>query len=337
VPEIFALNRESLAIYPVPLPDCVATSDYDNAVTLLRLGSEGLTEETVGFAIPDGMDIAAGRLRSFAPLDGATFGYGQSRRVLLFDVARHAMTKHRVCDCLEETLAGLHVLDAAKRLFLCEVVRREHRREPMRLLRVVDLAGGRPVVCAEKQVGEVVLAVQAGGAVVYHREYHTLSAFDASLSTVKHALLDLFADKRDALRRITEVVLHPTLPFAVLVDRSPERNEKYVVRLALWDCDNPRIFPLPHPGINREGFYCSGVQFSPDGSWVVFRDESRSSAGPVFVALPVDGARGMYLGPAVNLGSTLAAPPTSTAWIGEPLSFVACDGSALYCWRMDAL
>jgi hypothetical protein len=335
VPEIFALNRETPDIFSVPMPDTVATRDYDNAVTLLHLGSEGLTEERVGLPIPDDMDIAAGMLRNFAPLDGSTFGYGQSRRVLLFDLERRTMTKHRVCDCLEETLAGLHVLDAARRLFLCEVMRREHRQVPVHLLRVVDLTGERPVMRTEDQVGEVVLAVQAGGVVVYGRERHALWALDSSLTPVKHALVDLFADKRDALRRVTELALHPTLPFAVLVDRSPTRNEEYVLHLALWDCDSPRIIPLPHPGVNREGFYCSHLQFAPDGSWLVLRDETISATEPVFVALPVTAADEMPLGPAVVLGSTLSGPPTSAAWIAEPLSLVACDGSALYRWRLD--
>jgi hypothetical protein len=74
----------------------------------------------------------------------------------------------------------------------------------------------------------------------------------------------------------------------------------------------------------------SRFEFSPDGDWLVFRDESeitRSVTNPIFVAMTVDGSRQLPLGKPHILGKVMReyAYPTSTAWIKQPVSFVVCD------------
>ena len=94
---------------------------------------------------------------------------------------------------------------------------------------------------------------------------------------------------------------------------------------------------------NIKGLTCSGFQFSPDGRWLVFRDESeevlQNIPNPTFVAMPVDGDRQMPLGKPKVLGKVMRdnAQPTSTAWIKKPLSFVVSDGLVLYKWELDGL
>ena len=81
----------------------------------------------------------------------------------------------------------------------------------------------------------------------------------------------------------------------------------------------------------------SAFQFSPDGTWMVFRDEGDGRDTPLFVAVPVDSTTENLLGRAVVLGRGAIAgqAPASTAWIAAPLSFVACDGHAFFKWELD--
>jgi len=88
---------------------------------------------------------------------------------------------------------------------------------------------------------------------------------------------------------------------------------------------------------------CSDFQFSPDGKWLVFRDNServlQSMPNPTFVAMPVDVSMPMFLGKPKVLGKVMRenGRPTSTAWIAKPLSFVVSDGKVLYKWELDEL
>ncbi len=89
--------------------------------------------------------------------------------------------------------------------------------------------------------------------------------------------------------------------------------------------------PLPVAGINRDGLYCSGFEFSPDGRWVVFRDETDDERQPAFVAMPIH-AEPPFVGAPLVLGRTAAGPTVSTCWSTGPTGFVATDGGAVYRW-----
>jgi hypothetical protein len=152
---------------------------------------------------------------------------------------------------------------------------------------------------------------------------------------VEHPFCQLFADKGGKLRLVTELLLHPALPMAILVEREPVGSHACRCWVARWDCDNPRIVPLPVS--QQEDSRLSHFAFSPDGSWLVYRDNTEDRFDPVFVAVPVVPDAPLHLGAPVELGRCLGDSPVSTCWIASPLSFVVCDGAALYRWRLDRL
>ena len=141
--------------------------------------------------------------------------------------------------------------------------------------------------------------------------------------------------------------MHPSLPIAILVEIKKVGRGGYKVYLANWTNPDPekRLIELLgqeisiFSDIDIDGLYVSDFQFSPDGRWLVFRDESEDLKKPIFVAMPVDGKKKMPLGKPQILGKVLRenASPTSTAWIKKPLSFVLSDGLVLYKWELDNL
>lgn len=79
----------------------------------------------------------------------------------------------------------------------------------------------------------------------------------------------------------------------------------------------------------------SHFEFSPDGSWLVFRDDSKSEERPVFIALPVEPGAPLFFGEPLYLGLLInGSEPTTTAWTTDPLSFVVTAEDYLI-WKWD--
>jgi hypothetical protein len=168
---------------------------------------------------------------------------------------------------------------------------------------------------------------------------------------IQHPFCDLFNTLKN-FKCLDQIVFHPILPMAILVEIGREEREFYQVWLVCWenkDTDR-RFMELLGQNISMfsewrdiKGLKCSHFEFSPDGKWLLFRDDSQmvlqTVENPIFVALPVDGTREMPLGKPMILGKVLrkSARPTSTAWITKPLSFVVSDGLVLYKWELDSL
>lgn len=341
-PDCYPLSAELHTVFPVPRAHTVATAEIEERVTFVRFDAPdgAVMLEPGEFSGPENVPLDTGVTLPFPPIRGRLFGYAQKRMLLFWDLERKIGCWHVVCPRLEEVITALHMLDPATftLLFDIKVVGEPGRSE--RLLRTVPMGALLTAEGADLPLGNwppnYTEPVTVAGDLVfrYSRSGHRIEALGPDLKPRQHGLPALFHDKRKTIRLPTDLTVHPTLPFAVIADRAPARNEKYVVHLAMWDIDEPRIVPMPLPGVNREGLYCSDFQFSPDGWWLVYRDETEDTLWPVFMAVPVISDKPPYLGPPVTLGKTLAGPPTSTCWIAEPLSFVACDGGALYRWKL---
>jgi hypothetical protein len=208
---------------------------------------------------------------------------------------------------------------------------------------------------------------------IYDPVKSSMDAFDFSFNKTTHPLSQLHNSHADLFRRIDQFYIHPTLPFGLLVEKG-KRPDYEVVRgdplqirqpyldtmineahkmslwLARWDCPDTsrRLVPIftdstsIYPGM-RQTVYAD-FQFSPDGKWVVFRDEGDTTGlgsysgriNPNFIAIPINRDDPFYLGRPVVLGRVPkhVSYPVSTAWISDPLSFVATNGKWICKWDL---
>jgi hypothetical protein len=194
--------------------------------------------------------------------------------------------------------------------------------------------------------------------------------FDEQFKPVNHPLAMAFNQNCKEFRSLNEIILHPTFPFALIIElgRDPDQKildaipaDKYVElsepiraeqrRRTLyrfhWSESDPkkRFIPLISIAGSIWGSYnptnsFSEFTFSPDGKWVIFRDYSESSDNPVFVSVPIGANNPLYLGKPIKLGNALrkdAIGPKGTAWTTNPTAFVMSDGLILYRWNMDKI
>jgi hypothetical protein len=194
-------------------------------------------------------------------------------------------------------------------------------------------------------------AIQNRTLFVYRNDNITITAYNSNFQPVQHPFCDQFNAIKD-FKCLEQLIFHPTSPMAILVEVPQEYRGDYWVHLACWNNKDPekRFVELLGHDISifsewkdLKGLKCSHFEFSPDGRWLVFRDNSemvlQTVANPTFIAMPFDPDREMPLGKPKILGKVMRehAQPSSTAWIKTPVSFVVCDGQVLYKWELDNL
>ena len=179
--------------------------------------------------------------------------------------------------------------------------------------------------------------------------------------------MEIFNRNSGNFRKLKDFIIHPTLPFGIVVEIGKDVNwEKYrdmpltretdefkdslyslefihALYLLRWDTSDEKkqFVPILTDSLSlippvHAGSY-SGFQFSPDGSWMVFRDETHDTRKPVFTALPIDSAAPLFFGEPLFLGRLLRenAIPRLTAWTTDPLGFVvSAEEYGLYKWDL---
>lgn len=192
-----------------------------------------------------------------------------------------------------------------------------------------------------------------------------------------HPFAEIFNRNNGTFRKLKEFLIHPKLPFGIVIeigkdidwekyDKLPPTLEREKITDALvvqasihalylirWDTQdtNKQFVPLftepasVIPGLHPQTY--SDFQWSPDGKWLVFRDETQyqeykygdltAEQNPVFIALSVSEKNQLFIGEPLYLGKVMRekATPLSSAWIQKPVSFVVSDGLVLYKWDLD--
>jgi hypothetical protein len=186
----------------------------------------------------------------------------------------------------------------------------------------------------------------------YDIQTSTFEAFDLNrLEPTQHPLLNVlksFTQRDISLYKINYLIIHPTMPFALVTDLL--YGEQYGIRwwLIKWlEKDYKRqvrelsLQPLTILGRGREAVTMN-LQFSPDGKWLIYLDEFDNIEMPKepgeYIAIPIDCSYKNYMGKPVNLGKPYGKKSfCSSCWINTPSSFVAIDEDNIYKWDLAKL
>jgi hypothetical protein len=214
----------------------------------------------------------------------------------------------------------------------------------------------------------------SGKLFIYDNKDQIIKVFDENGNPSSHPIQKIFAKNMNKFRRITEIVFHPELPFVLLLEKGNlpdvdflrkqrnngiisieqydsltdplyEERDRHALFLARWDTPDgtKQLIPLLSKTGNLLPLLdsveqCSDFQFSPDGKWLVFRDETESRENPVFISIPVAMTSPNFLGEPLFLGKVIREgimmAAKGTAWIKEPIGFVVTDGLVLYKWEL---
>ena len=345
---------DNIDIFSVPVKNAVGTNSINNAITLLRFNNDQIVFDELRRNFIDG--VGSGNKYYPGIFSDKWIGYTQTRGFLLFNVQDKSFADQIPLQSGDEYFTKVVSFDAEKQQFLFQL-RDDRYLESKRFLRLFqfDLQGNYQQISdfetgPHGDVGySEPWAIQNKTVFIYDDDSIKITAYDSNFKQVAHPFCDLFNSLKE-FRSLDQLTIHPTLPIAILVEIEREERSGYKVYLANWENPDPdrRFIELldqeisVFSGLDIQHLSVSDFQFSPDGDWLVFRDESEVQRGvtnPIFIAMPVNGKREMPIGKPQMLGKVMRenAYPTSTAWIKEPLSFVVSDGLVLYKWELNNL
>ena len=354
-PVMVGLKDDMTDIFSVPIENAVGTNCLNNAITALRFKDDKIEYDELKRNFVEGVGIGD----KFYPdmVNGPWIGYTQTRGFLLFNTHDKHGIRYMPPMTGDEYYTGVKTFDESNLQFVFQK-KEAYWPEGIRHLQLLEFKpDGTFKTLAEMKAGAHEIkyvepwAIQNKTLFVYKNDSVKIGAFDKEFKSVHHPFCDLFNSLED-FKRLDQIVFHPNAPIAIIVEIERKGRNKYWAYLACWQNKDPEKWFVELLGQeismftewrDLKGLKCSHFEFSPDGKWLIFRDDSemvlQNVANPTFVAMPVDVNREMPLGKPKILGKVMRehAQPTSTAWISKPLSFVVSDGFVLYKWELDNL
>jgi hypothetical protein len=374
-PSTYSAGNYMRYVFAVPQDNAVATNELDNAITLLEFkNDEDLVQKVVK---KDFMEMVTGpfEFRFLPAWSDKEIAYSQSRGFLIVNIPDKTVKIHTIISGLDDIIENVKVLDSKNRTFVFEVnLPAAGLNNYKKVLRVIRFENDTFSVLAEHPAGKKTISytepwfVYQQKLFIYNDSTTKLDVFDGQFKPSAHPLADAFNQNNKSFRRLKEIIIHPTMSFALIIelgkipdqkildaipsDQYPElskpiraeqrRHTLYLFRWTEPD-EKKRFVPILSvagsiwKSYNPVNNY-SDFSISPDGKWLVFRDQSYDSKNPIFIAAPIDEKNPLYLGKPIKLGNALrggAIGPTGTTWTTKPTAFVMCDGLALYRWNLD--
>ena len=366
MPLSFSVKAPVNRIFQVPVKNAVGTIDLDNAITILKFCDDELKYDIVA---KDFLEEVTGAFDfGFCNVySDEEIAYTQTRWMVIANLKTGKVISPVITYELSDFIPSLQCISASERKFLLM------REGPYGGKGTEDFLHISHVVDANSvtDLGSILAGVSPTGYKVpwqlhnkliftYDVDSNKISCHDENLKLSSHPFADVFNLNSKKFRRIKEFVLHPTLPFAIIVEKGKRiptdkikdlpwemvsalaiQRDIHALYLLRWDTSEEKnqLTPLlsdthsliPPVFIKKYSHF----EFSPDGSWLVFRDESKSEERPVFIALPVDPGAPLFLGEPLYLGRLKKGrQPTTTTWTTDPLGFVVAADDYLI-WKWD--
>lgn len=370
MPRSFGVKEPVKRIFQVPVKNAIGTIDLDNAITILKFGDNELKYDIIA---KDFLDEVTGAFDfGFCNIySDDEIAYTQTRWMVIANLKTGKVISPVITYELSDFVPSLRCISTSERKFLLM------REGPYGGKGTIDFLHVSQVVDADSvaDIGSIPAGVSPIGYKVpwqlhnkliftYDVDSNKISCHDENLKPAKHPFVDIFNRNSEKFRRIKEFVFHPTLPFAIVVDigkRIPEDKIRdlpwedvyalaeqrgiHILYLLRWDTSDEKkqltpiltdSFTLIPPVFIKK---YSHFEFSPDGSWLVFRDDSYNELRPVFIALPVEPGAPMFFGEPLYLGRLFnGREPATTAWTTDPLSFVvAADDYLIWKWDLGMI
>jgi len=359
MPKTFVPKAPVKSIFPVPIKNAVGTIDLDNAITIMKFVDGGLKYDIVAkdflSEVTGAFDFGFCNVYSDEEI-----AYTQTRWMVIANLKTGKVISPVVTYDLNDFVKGIRCLDSINRKFLIvkAVPDYDDYEKLLHIIKVIDEDSIADIGSIKASAGQTGYSApwQLHNNLIftYDVDSNRISCHDDNLKPARHPFVDVFNRNSGKFRKIKEFVLHPTLPFAIVAEigkdidwekvkklppGSSERSilvstlarisEIHILYLLRWDTpdEKKQLTPILSdtlsliPPISCKKY--SHFEFSPDGSWLVFRDETVSEERPVFISLPVDPNAPLFFGEPLYLGRLMnGGIPTTTAWTTDPLGFV---------------
>lgn len=295
-------------IFAVPVKDAVGTVDFDNAITVLKFRGDTTPDYDIVakdfLAEVDG-DFEFGFCQVF---DKEVIIYTQTRWAVVANIKTGKVQSPILTMSLNDIIGGVVPLDTSRNLFVINklIPAKRWSRQMLNIMRYdsdkftglgeIDAGGNFPF----KQAW----IVHDHKIITYDSTANKLLCHDANTKPSTHPFVEIFNRNNAKFRKLKEMVIHPTLPFGLVVeigkdipkkelgklpagslerskllDSLAEISEIHALYLLRWDTTDTtkQYIPLHTDtlsllaplAVKQYGRF----SFSPNGKWLVFGHE----------------------------------------------------------------
>lgn len=311
-PYAVPLDEPIRKIFPVPVKDAVGTLGFKNSITVLKF--RGDTAPEYDIVAKDFLGEVDGDFDfGFCPVfDDETIVYTQTRWAVVANIKTGKVESPILTMSLDDIIGGIVSLDASKNQF---VVLRRSPNMPAgfdKILHVMMLEDKKFI-----NLGELVAGIDATvystpwivhdrKIITYDSAANKLICHNADLKISTHPFVEVFNRNNGKFRKLKEMIIHPTLPFGLVVEigkdipikeleklpggsearskllfKLSEIAEIHALYLLRWDTPdtNKQYIPLHTDTLSLIAPFAAKqygrFSFSPDGEWLVFGHEDR--------------------------------------------------------------
>jgi hypothetical protein len=346
-------DKEIEQIFAIPFKNCVGTYYADDGITALEC-SGNIANKKMVFPLYDSYPYSPGQIFCTLPVNKDEIMWGHN--LVLSIVNFHVHSDLGFGNGLSEYVADIKIIDSGnyKVLLKFEISSLKYS---YRLIKLHPLDYSKKsawgnydmieeISCEDDLQNELNNCYHNGYFFFYSEKNHRLQVYDKNLKKTTHPMVDAVEGYPFS---IVSLKVHPTLPFAITDGRDKNSEDQFFVQhysIVRWELEDKkeRFVPLPLEQILQHtlpdsSLYCSNLQFSPDGNWLILHDGTVDDTNPEIVVFPIKKDNPMYLGKPVFLGKVMreGAKLLSWAWIEEPMKYVICDGKLLYSWELEVI
>jgi hypothetical protein len=339
-------GEQILYIFPVPLPGTVVTLDLNNAASAVTFAYDTMEIKTIlaGY-FPQ---VTGGEVSFLPAFSDRVLGYTQTRRFALLDIKNKSVRQFLTTGDLDCTAMRGVAVDAAKNIFAFEqekgmgIETGDTVDQTIRWIYTCDCSGREypktlDTIYKFSDPAELPWGFQSGLFFVYDRKTALVKTIDVKGKEVAHPFSKVFKDTRKLFREVNQLYIHPSLPFALLVESAPNYFDDLVLWVAAWGGDKPAMMPVLS---FDEGTHCDHFEFSKDGKFVAFWTYKYNSETYqdqyTFEVLSIDPKNPWFITTRTPLEGYPVKdnPPWSAAWTSDPAMYVVNDGRMMFGWRM---
>jgi len=310
-PYNITLKEPIRKIFPVPVKNAVGTIDFDNAITVLKFRGDTTPEYDI-IAKNFLREVNGDYIFGFSPVfHQETIMYTQTRWAVVANIKTGNVRKPILTMSLDDIIGGIEPLDASDNIFVINKLIPDTRWS-RQMLNVMKYDNGKFIGSGEIDAGGTFpfkqpWIVHDRKIITYDSASNKLLCHDADLKSSTHPFVEIFNRNSDNFRKLKEMIIHPTLPFGLVVEigkdtdwskyRSMEITPElemiedslyhlefiHALYLLRWDITdtNKQYIPihtdtlslLPPLVIKQYGRF----SFSPDGKWLVFGHEDMAT------------------------------------------------------------
>ena len=314
LPEIYPTKKnEIVGIFDFPVDNAIATNMLPgtNAVTLISFDEKKLKVKYKTIA-KNFKDYVGGGETSYLPIFSEDIiGYSQTRGFNLLNIRTKKNNYYSIVGDTNYEIMDNIVINSENKIFLfdIDIMKSEVTQS---LLRIMDLSRKKAQIISEKIIyGNIY--IKNSESTIFFLNDNEIKATDINLKEVDHPFVQIFNKEKDRFKEITELIIHPNLPFAVFND--DEKEEMWMISWREDDIKNDKFL------IKILGSESYSYQLSYDGKWLQFDNFKE------FIIMPVNPDLPYFLGKPILLGEIPRYPSGKgvTAMTRNPSGFVITE------------